>query len=424
MVPKTKKPITIRYILLVTLLGNTLQWYDYHVFFFLVPIFTQVFFPSLDIQSNLFFSFLIYGTSAIARVIGAIFFGLMGDLLGRRTALLISISLMTFPMIGIALLPPFSVIGWAAPVLLLVFRFFQGIAAGGELTGGIVYLIESSPPEKRGFYGSFSFFGVGLAVLIAYMDLFFFHTHYENPNAFWWRSVYFIGSAVGLLVLILRKKFHETHLFQEEVKTKENPLALLFKNHKTSFFKTCGIAILDASGFALLIGFFPVYWNKVIGFPLDEALFIQFLGVFFFPFFIIYFGNLSKFIGIRRQALLFVSLFALLALPFFVGMKYGSLDDQIILYSVILGLFAGYYSVLPGIFCSLFPTRVRYTGVSIGYNTSLAIFGGLSPTAIIALTRWIPGILDMGIYLTLMALAALFSLLWSKGKYLSIEKPE
>jgi len=420
-----RKSITLPYVVTATLLGNTVQWYDYHLFNFLAPILTEVFFPPGHNFASFSYSVLLIIMHGISRLLGAFFFGYEGDKKGRRIALISSISLMTIATFCIGFLPSFSVIGWVAPCSFAILRCIQSFAAGGEFTGGMLYLVESAPPEKRGFYGSFAFFGLSVGIFFSSLNYFFFGMDLsENEFLRWgWRILYLFGGLLGLIVALLRKKFHETHLFLEGkrvLKGEKNPIFELFYHHKKSLVKTFGIGILEAAAFNLLIGFLIYYWSQVLSFPLKDSLTINLIGVFCFPFFILISGKWTAIWKIKKQAVATAFLFIIFSLPVFVWMEHGLMIERTIGFVFLLALLAGYMVCLPGIYCELFPTRVRYIGIGLGYNLAVALIGGTTPESIIYLAKWLTPLVNAGVYLTLAAILSLITLLKTKEKILSI----
>jgi MHS family proline/betaine transporter-like MFS transporter len=420
-----KRPITLRYIILATLLGNTVQWYDYHLFNFLAPILMQVFFPPENVWTHISYSSFLLISHAIARLLGAFAFGYEGDKRGRRPALVISIGLMTFSSFCIALIPSFEKIGWLAFILFSFFRCLQSFAAGGEFTGGMLYLVESAPVKKRGFYGSFSFFGLSLGIFASSCNYLIFGSDLSEMQFLkWgWRLLYLFGAVAGMVVFLLRRRFHETHLFLEakhETHGENNPFMEMLARHKSAVIKTFGIGILEAVGFNLLIGFLVNYWHEIWQIPLKRALEMNFFAIFFFPFLIIFFGKLTSIWHIKKQAVITAFLFCCGSIPLFFLMANGGDLGKVAGLIVFLVILSGYMVSLPALYCEMFPTRVRFIGVSLGYNLAVSLFGASAPDAIIYLTRFMPPAWDLGVYLTLGALISLIALLRTKEKIISV----
>jgi len=419
------KRITLRYIIIATLLGNTIQWYDYHLFNFLVPILTQVFFPPEDIWSHVSYSSFLLVSHSIARILGSFVFGLAGDVKGRRFALMASIGLMTCSSLCIGLIPSYAAVGWIAPFSFAFFRALQSFAAGGEFTGGMLYLVESAPIAKRGFYGSFSFFGLGLGILVSSFNFFVFGIELSDREFLkWgWRMLYLFGAVAGFIVFLLRRQFHETHLFlesQHELTGRKNPFFEMVSHHKAAFAKTFGIGLLETVAFNTFVGFLLGYWNKQFGVPLRSALELNCIAVVFFPLFIILFGKLTDLWKIKSQAISFSFLFICSSIPLFFLMEIGGNIGKVTALILFLALLAGYMVCLPALYCELFPTRVRFIGVSLGYNFAIALLGSATPEIILSSGHWLPSVFDVGIYLTIIALISFLVLLRTKEKIISV----
>ena len=421
----SRKPLTLRYIIIGTLLGNTVQWYDYHLFNFLAPILSQVFFPEENLWTHISYSAFLLVAHGLSRLLGAFVFGYEGDKRGRRPALMASIGLMTISSLCIGLTPSFSQIGWAAPILFMLFRCLQSFAAGGEFTGGMLYLVESAPAPKRGFYGSFAFFGLSLGILVSSFNFFIFGSDLSEMEFLkWgWRILYLIGAVAGTVVFLLRRRFHETHLFVEakhEMKGERNPIKELFIHHKTAFGKIFGIGILEAVAFNLLIGFMVNYWYEIFEVDLKSALQLNFLAVLYFPIFIVLFGKLTSFIGVKKQAIYSAFFFFLLSVPLIYLMQLGGEIGMVGGLIFFLAILSAYMVSLPALYCELFPTRVRFIGVSLGYNLAISLFGGTAPETVYLFYEWFPSIFVIGFYLSLAALASFFVLLRTKEKIISV----
>ena len=419
-----RKPLSLRFVVIGTLLGNTVQWYDYHLFNFLAPILSLVFFPPENPFARFSYPLFLIVSHAASRVLGALVFGYQGNKRGRRFALMASIGLMTLSSFCIGVLPSFATIGDAAPLLFLFLRCLQSFAAGGEFTGGMLYLVEMAPPAKRAFYGSFSFFGLSLGVLFSSLNYFIFGSDLTKIDFFkWgWRFLYLFGAFFGFFVFLLRRRFHETHLFIEAksaLTEEKNPLLELFHRHKRGIAKIFGIGVLEAAAFNLLIGFLIIYWNQILNIPMKMALKMNLIGTFFFPVLIVCCGKLAQSWHVKKQAAVSAFLFLACSIPLVLCMQLGGVGKVAGLIA-FLALLSGYMAVIPSIYCEIFPTRVRFLGVSLGYNLAVALIGGTAPETVLYMASWQPPILDIGLYLSLAALISLVALFKTKEKIMSV----
>ena len=377
-----KKPLSLRFIVTATLLGNTLEWFDFATFGFLIPIFAKLYFPENGSWQALMHTMGAYYFGTLSRPIGGILFGFIGDRFGRRFALLSSVLLMTVPVFLISILPTYAQIGIAAPLILYLLRLFQGIAAGGEFPGTVTFLFESATPQMRGFYGSFAYLGVGLGILLGGTDFFIFGTHFnEEAFASWgWRSIFFVGALLGLCAFLMRRKLQETPVFKtmrHSHETLQDPIWVLLKKHKMTLVKAAGITILETTGFNLIIPFSLIYLTAFLRVPYAEAIGLNLLLLACLVALVPLAGKLASKVGPKRLAVWTAWAFLIFSGPIYKMMQFEQLR---ILGSICLALLlAGYWGSNPAILAELFPGSVRFSGIGIGYNMTVGVIGGICP---------------------------------------------
>ena len=215
--------------LLAVLGGNSLEWYDFMIYAGLAPIISRVFFPHVDTHSSLILTFGVFAIGYLSRPLGGLLIGYLGDRLGRRKALILSISLMALPTAAVGFLPTYSQIGIAAPLLLLALRLIQGFAVGGEFPSAMSYLAEIAPRERRGYVGSFAMVGVLVGLLLANIVTLSANTILTAAEmADWgWRVPFLLALLLAVLVIYLRLGLTETPIFSEKSKSpeaKQNPI--------------------------------------------------------------------------------------------------------------------------------------------------------------------------------------------------------
>src|SRR5262245_65169066 len=206
----------MRLTVLAGMIGNAVEWYDYGLCGYLAPFLATLFFPSKDPLDSLMATFGVFAAGFLMRPLGAIAFGHLGDRLGRKKALVVSVALMAVPTGLIALLPTYAAVGPTAAVLLVLLRLLQGFSVGGEFTGSTIFLVEHAPPARRGFIGSWVGFstnvgcllgsGVG-ALLVMVMGR-------QGLEAWGWRLPFLLGAGLGVVGLCLRLTVEETPHFQ------------------------------------------------------------------------------------------------------------------------------------------------------------------------------------------------------------------
>lgn len=399
----TKKPITLRYVVTATLLGNTLEWYDYVSFAFLSSIFSRIFFPHENIWASLDFTLFGLATGALLRPIGGIIFGFIGDRFGRRIAILVSILFITVPTFLIGLIPSYSYIGIAAPILLIIMRLLQGIAIGGELPGAITLIDEYSSPQQRPFYGSFVIWGILFGSFLGALDFILLYTHFslESFQNWGWRLTFFIGAIIGTVAYFFRKKLHETSVFQELRHSHEilkDPLKELFLRHKKGIAKGFGITFLQGISYNLMLSFSMLYYVEILHYSLWESMKMTLLYLLLMVIIIPIAGHVSGRIGPKRQCIWFAWGLLLFSLPL-----YALLEDERLrfLTPICFALLTGFYMApFSALMANLFPTKVRFSGIAFGLNIAIALSGVSTPLLALSLVHytnliWSPGLIFM-----------------------------
>jgi metabolite-proton symporter len=369
---------TPRQVLFASLVGTTIEFFDFYIYATAaVLVFPKLFFPSSDPSTATLASLATFGIAFLARPIGSALFGHFGDRVGRKTTLVAALLTMGVSTVVIGALPTYDAIGLAAPVLLALCRFGQGLGLGGEWGGAVLLAIENAPPGKRAWYGMFpqlgapiGFFfsgGVFLALSQLLTDQQFFD--------FGWR-IPFLASAVLVFVgLYVRLTITETPVFREVVNRHERvkvPMIVVFRDH----FKTLVMGVLvSLATFVLfyLMTVFALAWGtSALGYGREAFLLIQLLGVVCFGVTIPIAAVLAE--RGRRRTLLGVTvaivIFGFVMAPLFEAGTFGA----ILAMALGLSLMGFTYGPLGTLLSELFPTSVRYTGSSLTFNFA-GIFG-------------------------------------------------
>ncbi len=409
----SQKPLSLRYIVIATLLGNTLEWYDLATMGFFVPLFSQLFFPNHDAHQALIFTMLVIFCGMITRPFGGILFGYIGDRFGRRAALLVSISLMSIPVLFIGLLPTYWQIGVAAPILLFFLRLLQGVAAGGELPGAFVFLYESSTPPLRGFYGSFGFFGVGLGLFLGGICFFYLQTYFDPKNfaAWGWRVIFLTGAILGLCIFFMRQKLHETPAFKrmhELHETLHDPIWQLLKKYKKNLLQALAISFLEAAAFNLTIPFSLIYFTNVLNHSFSRALHMNLLCIFVLIATMPLSGKLASKIGPLKFLTCSCWAFLISAIPLYQLMHF-KLGLVLVPFAFALML-SCFWGAMPAVIAGLFPSVVRFSGVGLGYNLMVGMIGGSCPLIALYFIDKIGLAAAPGILLSIAALIAIIAL--------------
>lgn len=361
--------------------GNVLEWYDFAVYGYFAPAIGRHFFPSDDPAASLIAAFGVFAAGFLMRPIGGLVFGHIGDRFGRSHALLLSCLAMAIPTFLIGILPGHAHIGVAAPVLLVLLRMAQGLAVGGEYTTSAVYLVESAPPNHRGLVGSWTPFGATAGVLLG-SAVGSVATWALSPAAIdsWgWRVPFWIGLAVGIAGLAVRRHLPETAPTADRDADNASPVKEAFLSQWRTILQLASLNAFLAVGFYLAFVFSVTYLEEFVhvpdtrAFAINTASMIVLLGV------IPVSGALSDRIG-RKPLLVGASatgvvlgwpLLWLMHQPQPTSILTGQLG-----FALLVGLFGG---VIPTAMTEALPPRVRCTAVSVAYNLCVGILGGTTP---------------------------------------------
>lgn len=365
-------------------IGNVMEWFDYGVYGTLAPIISTVFFPSHDPMAALLLTFVVFGVGFVMRPVGAFIFGYYGDKYGRKKALSITIMIMAFSTFIIGLIPPYASIGVFAPIVLTLARLSQGVSTGGEWGGSSSFIVEYAGENRRGFYGSFQQVStIGGLMIGSLAGLILTNVLTKDELYTWgWRIPFLLGILLGIVGWYMRVKLEETPAFQKVEELQEvakSPIATALTTNRTGIFKAMGMTLIWTVSFYILLTFMPTYINKILKMPLNQSLLSNFFSYILLIIFIPIMGALSDKYGRKRFLLASCMGFAILTYPLFFLASNGSFVTLVFV-QLILALFLSMFSG-PGVafIAEIFPTNVRYSTLSIGYNIVTAIFGGMAP---------------------------------------------
>ncbi|MHA7153502.1 MFS transporter [Arthrobacter sp. TMN-50] len=383
-----------RKVLAGTLVGTTIEWYDFFIFAQLTATVLAGLFltPLSDSNPGLaqILSFALIGISFLFRPLGAIVAGHLGDRIGRKAVLVMTLVLMGGATALIGLLPTYAQIGIWAPVLLILFRIIQGFSAGGEWGGAALMAVEHAPMHRRGLFGAFPQIGVPIGMILATSLLLVLRTVLTDDEflAWGWRIPFLLSVVLIVVGYLIRRSVAESPVFKEMAMRKAEskaPLRDLFRNHTKEVLLSAAIFIGNNAAGYLLIAFFISYATGRLELPIQQVLLATVLASFGWLIFTMVGGWLSDKIGRVRTFQLGYALVFLWMLPMFILIDSG----DIVLYGIalfILTIGLGLsYGPMSAMYAEMFPAQVRYSGISIGYALGAILGGAFAATVAQAL---------------------------------------
>jgi MFS transporter, MHS family, proline/betaine transporter len=407
MMPKNTAPVMKR-TLFAGAIGNVLEWYDFALYGYFAPVFAALFFPSDSPSVSLISAFGVFAVGFLARPLGALLFGYWGDTVGRRNALAWSVLLMAVPTGLVGLLPTYEAIGALAPIALTLCRFLQGLSVGGEFTGSATFLVEHAGGSQRGYVGSWAGFsaqigalvGSGVGALIA-------SSLAEEALRQWgWRIPFVMGSFIAVAGWYLRTRVPESPAFEtirRAGRLTSSPVGDVFTQQRLAVAKVIGLVWLHGVAFYLLYVYLATYLATVTTVPLATLLILNTGCMALLALLIPVIGAWSDRIGQPPLLIAGAAGIALLSYPCFLWLTSNDLPRMIAAHMLLTLLVACYMGPFFAAVAELFPTPLRYTGLSLGYNIGAALFGGTTPLMATLFIEWSGNILAPAFYLSLCA---------------------
>lgn len=411
-------PRVLRRVVAASFVGNFVEWFDYAVYGYLATVIAVVFFPEAAPTTGLLATFAVFAISFVIRPIGGLVWGHFGDKIGRRTALSLSILIMSASTFCIGLIPGFDQIGYLAPVLLLLVRMVQGFSAAGEYAGASAFLAEYAPDRKRGLFTSVvpasTAAGLLFGSLIAALLTAVLST--EQLNGWGWRLPFLLAAPMGLIGRYIRLKLEDTPKFQEmEQKVEANaPLSILFTHHRRAIVIAFGVTCLNAVGFYLILSYMPTYLSEVLHVGHTASFVAASVALACYIVFIFGMGALSDRFG-RKRVLIGASIcFAVFTVPLFSVLGAAGIVGVVVIQIVLCAFLTMNDGTLPTFLSEIFPTQVRYSGFAFSFNTANALFGGTAPFVATLLIEVTGNPLAPAWYLVAAALVAMGSMLMAR----------
>ena len=393
------------------IIGNVLEWYDFAVFGYYAPIIGTLFFPSESKYAALIKAYGVFAAGYMMRPIGGVVFGHMGDRLGRKKALQVSVLMMAIPTACLGLVPNYDRIGLAAPLILIFLRLLQGISVGGEFIGSMSFITEIAPPNRRGFYGSLTTLSavggimIGSAVATVMQGL----LSQESMLSWGWRVPFLAGIAIAGFGLWMRNGLVDPPVFNKlktAEKIQKSPVIRVIRHMPGRIAHTAALVVLFGGGFYMLFVWWPTYLTHMVKPAVPHALMINTISTLVILALIPLSGYLSDRVG--RKKLLVVSCLsiAVVAYPLFMWSDHGVFQSALVAQLIFALIFCNIQGSMPATLAEMFPTGVRFSGIALGYNLTLALVGGTAPMVCTWLVTVTGDIASPAYYLIVLALVS------------------
>lgn len=385
-------PALVRRAVKAAALGNAMEWFDFGVYSYIAVTLGKVFFPSGSPTAQLLSTFGAFAAAFLVRPLGGTVFGPLGDRVGRQKVLALTMIMMAAGTFAIGLIPSYATIGVGAPILLLAARLVQGFSTGGEYAGASTFIAEYAPDKRRGFFGSWLEFGtlagyIGGAGLVTLLTALLSS---DDLMAWGWRIPFLIAGPMGIIGLYLRMRLEETPAFAAEVEKAEAarprvPLREMITGQWKALLLCMGLVLVFNVTDYMLLSYMPSYLTSELKYDETHGLLVV-LGVMALMMVVQPFaGALTDRIGRRPLIAAGCAGFLFLSVPAVLLIRQGGLLAVALGMGALGLLLVCFTAAMPAALPALFPTRVRYGSLSIGFNVSVSLFGGTTPLVVTAL---------------------------------------
>ena len=397
------------------LIGNVMEWYDFALFGYFVPYISASFFSNSDSTGSLLAAWGVFAGGFMMRPLGGALFGHIGDRIGRRKVLILSVILMAVPTFVLGALPTYAQIGIAASLLLVAVRLIQGLSVGGEFSGSVTYMVETAPQKSRGLAGSWANVGSTAGLLLgsgaATAVTSFSSQHFAETWG--WRIPFMLGLLLGIFALVQVRKLHEEHISHREEKHKtRSPLVESLTKDRRLTFQALAFAAGYGVTFYIPLVYLPDYIQRNTNMSLHDAMQINTIATAMILGLIPVAGWVTdRFI--RRTHFLAIGFFSLAALsyPMFKLVQSGDYAQVFAAQMIFAFLIAFPLGAAPALLVELFPSDDRLTGYSIAFNIGIGVVGGTTPMIATWLIDATSVISAPAFYLSALAMISFISLL-------------
>lgn len=409
----------MRRILIASLVGSSIEWFDYFLYGTVSAlVFNQLFFVNEDPTIGLLLSYASFALAFFIRPFGGVIFSHIGDRIGRKKTLVITLSLMGVATFGMGLLPTYQAVGIWAPILLITLRLVQGLGIGGEWGGALLLAVEYAPAEKRGLFGAIPQMGVTIGMLLGTAALSIMTLLPENAFMTWgWRIPFIFSALLVFFGLWIRKGIDETPSFKkvkESGEVPKLPIVETLKNYWREVLIAVGAKVVETAPFYIFSTFVVSYATSNLGFSRTATLTAVMIATIITTILIPIMGNLSDKIGRKKLFIGGTIGMALFAFPYFWLLQQKSVLLLIVATVIGLGvIWAPITAVLGTMFSEIFDAKIRYTGITLGYQIGAALAGGTAPLVATALLdRFNNSYVPVAIYIifaSVLSLAAIWA---------------
>lgn len=362
-------------------IGNLVEWYDFYAYAAFALYFAHQFFPGTDVVVQQLNAALLFAFGFLVRPLGSIIFGHLADRRGRRTALTLSVALMCFGSLLIAVTPTYSAIGIAAPIMLFVARLLQGLSLGGEYGASATYLSEVAHPNHRGFFSSFQYVSLIGGQLCAVMVLLLLQKVFlteEQLMSWGWRIPFIIGALLAVVAALMRRNLHETETFvaAKAVNNKESSLRALMR-YPREMLLVVGLTMGGTAAFYTYTTYMQKYLKLTVQLSSEQTTLVTAGSLLFAMFLQPVYGAVSDVIGRKWLLIGFGTAGTLFTIPLLTALQSAaSAVEAFFLIALAWVIVSGYTSINAVVKAELFPTTVRATGVALPYALTVSLFGG------------------------------------------------
>jgi metabolite-proton symporter len=407
-----------RQVLFASLIGTTIEFFDFYIYATAaVLVFPRLFFPASDPAAATLQSLATFALAFFARPIGSALFGHFGDRIGRKTTLVAALLTMGGSTVAICLLPTYASVGVAAPLLLALCRFGQGLGLGGEWGGAVLLAIENAPPGRRAWYGMFPQLGAPLGFVCSACIFLLLSAQLTDDQFFryGWRIPFLASAALVVIGLYVRLAIHETPVFRDALARRERvrlPMLVVFRDYPRVLILGTMTAVTTFVLFYLMTVFALSWGTTALTYTREQFLLIQLFGIVFFALTIPISALIADRYGRRRTLICATAAIAAFGLVLAPGLSGGTIRAMLTM-ALGLGLMGFTYGPLGTALSELFPTSVRYTGSSLAFNLAGSVGASLAPYAATWLAKYL-GLPFVGYYLMVASGLTMIGLLLSR----------